>query len=56
MYVLNHGPTTEWDGEAGHAYVERSDLLNAFPEDAATREATNEPSRPPRTKRASSSS
>jgi hypothetical protein len=30
MYVLNHGPA-EWDGEIGHAYVERSDMLNAFP-------------------------
>jgi hypothetical protein len=33
MYVLNHGPTSEWEGEPGHAYVERSDLLNAFPEE-----------------------
>jgi len=31
MYVLNHGPAL-WDGEVGHAYCERSDLLNAFPE------------------------
>jgi hypothetical protein len=31
MYVLNHG-RAEWDGETGHAYVERSDMLNAFPE------------------------
>jgi hypothetical protein len=31
MYVLNHGPAL-WHGEVGHAYVERSDPLNAFPE------------------------
>jgi hypothetical protein len=31
MYVLNHGPSL-WDGEVGHAYSERSDPLNAFPE------------------------
>ena len=31
MYVLNHGPAS-WDGEIGHAYIERSDPLNAFPE------------------------
>jgi hypothetical protein len=31
MYVLNHGPAP-WDGEVGHAYVERSDPLNAFPD------------------------
>jgi hypothetical protein len=31
MYVLNHGPS-EWDGEDGVAYVERSDFLNAFAE------------------------
>ncbi len=30
MYVLNHGPAM-WDGEVGHAYVERSDMINAFP-------------------------
>jgi hypothetical protein len=31
MYVLNHG-TAEWDGEIGINYIERSDMLNAFPE------------------------
>ena len=31
MYVLNHGPS-QWDGETGVGYVERSDFLNAFPE------------------------
>jgi hypothetical protein len=31
MYVLNHG-TAEWDGETGISYLERSDMLNAFPE------------------------
>lgn len=31
MYVLNHG-TSEWDGEVGVNYIERSDMLNAFPE------------------------
>ncbi len=31
MYVLNHGPSL-WSGEVGHAYSERSDPLNAFPE------------------------
>jgi hypothetical protein len=31
MYVLNHGPS-EWDGEIGCAYVERSDFQNAFAE------------------------
>ncbi|HVW41939.1 MAG TPA: hypothetical protein VHC18_11395 [Amycolatopsis sp.] len=30
MYVLNHG-TSDWDGEAGQTYLERSDPLNAFP-------------------------
>jgi hypothetical protein len=29
MYVLNHG-TSEWDGEVGVNYIERSDMLNAF--------------------------
>jgi hypothetical protein len=37
MYVLNHGPATSdtagWEAEIGHCYVERSDLLNAFPEE-----------------------
>jgi hypothetical protein len=31
MYVLNHGPC-DWDGETGIVYCERSDPLNAFPE------------------------
>jgi hypothetical protein len=31
MYVLNHG-TSAWDGELGVNYIERSDMLNAFPE------------------------
>jgi hypothetical protein len=31
MYALNHGPS-EWDGEVGHAYVDRSETLNAFAE------------------------
>lgn len=30
MYVLNHG-SSEWDGEQGVAYVERSDMLNMAP-------------------------
>ena len=30
MYVLNHG-VSDWDGETGHNYLERSDLLNAYP-------------------------
>lgn len=30
MYVLNHGDAP-WDGEVGHAYIERSDPLNASP-------------------------
>jgi predicted secreted hydrolase len=30
MYVLNWGPV-EWDGEASHAYLERSAHLNALP-------------------------
>jgi hypothetical protein len=31
MYVINHG-STEWDGEIGTFYVERSDMRNMFPE------------------------
>jgi hypothetical protein len=31
MYVLNHG-TSLWGGESGVVYIERSDMLNAFPE------------------------
>jgi hypothetical protein len=31
MYALNHG-TARWDGEVGINYIERSDMLNAFPE------------------------
>ena len=31
MYALNHG-TSEWDGETGINYLERSDMLNAFTE------------------------
>lgn len=31
MYALNHG-TTEWDGETGITYLERSDMLNAYPQ------------------------
>jgi len=31
MYALNHGHAP-WDGESGVVYIERSDMLNAFPE------------------------
>jgi hypothetical protein len=31
MYALNHG-TALWDNEVGINYIERSDMLNAFPE------------------------
>jgi hypothetical protein len=31
MYALNHG-SSEWDGETGITYLERSDMLNAYPE------------------------
>jgi len=30
MYALNHG-TSDWDGETGVTYLERSDPLNAYP-------------------------
>jgi hypothetical protein len=30
MYVLNHGSSV-WEGESGVVYIERSDMLNAFP-------------------------
>jgi hypothetical protein len=39
MYVLNHGPAT-WDGEVGHAYIERSDFQNAFPAELHAPEAS----------------
>lgn len=32
MYVLNFGPC-EWDGETGYVYLERSDSLNALPDE-----------------------